>query len=159
LTGTGDEYIAITNANGGGYYSNYCDSGAGGEGTGFRFDPCTTPPSPLYIPMVEFNASASGAVLLLPGGPGQSIDFKITNGGSSPAHVSSVTFAITGGLSAGCASGWFTLTQPTTPVNVTIPANSSVSYQPSGASIALSDSGTNQNACENDTPQLTFTSS
>jgi hypothetical protein len=116
---------------------------------------------------VQFNGLASGSFVLLPGGPAEAIDFSITNLGGYAAYVQGVTFAITSitgtasaADNAAClASGWFTLVQPSIPVGVTIPVSATVDYQPSGGAIALIESGTNQDICENAVLGLTFTSS
>jgi hypothetical protein len=115
---------------------------------------------------VQFNGLASGYFSLLPGGPAEAVDFSVANTGSSPAYVEGVTFAITGisgphtsGVDGDCPASWFALTQPSVPVDVTIPVSGSVSYQPSGGLIALTETHTNQDACENATLVLTFTSS
>jgi len=168
LTGTGSDYIGITTANGGGYAAhNYCDNA--GVPSAFRYDagPCTgtgalnyPPSSTNYVPAVQFNASAAagGFINLLPGGPGEAVDFSIHNPSTGPAQVHGVTFAITGGLSFGCDPSWFSLVQPTIPVDVSIPAGNTVNYQPSGGSITLINEPFAQNACAGDVPQLTFTS-
>ncbi len=111
------------------------------------------------IPQVEFNTSASGSIYLSPGGPGQSVDFSITNGGSSPAYVQSVTVAINPStLPTNCEASWFTIVQPSTPFDVTIPAGGTTTYQPSGAVIELQNLPFSQDACQGATLGLTFTS-
>jgi hypothetical protein len=109
------------------------------------------------IPQVEINTSTTGNIYLFPGGPGENVDFSITNSSSTPAYVQGVTFAFSS-LASGCQAAWFNLTQPTTPDDVTIPANSTVDYQPSGGSISLTNEPYSQNQCEGDVPGLTFTS-
>jgi hypothetical protein len=110
----------------------------------------------LNIPVVEINAGAGGYISLVPGGPAQPVDFSIYNGGSNPAYVQSVSFALTSSNVALCDLNWFSLVQPTIPVNVSIPAGATVNYQPSGAFISLMNEPYNQNACENATLNLTF---
>jgi hypothetical protein len=116
------------------------------------------------IPAVEFNtfSPTSGYIYLQPGGPGQSIDFTVKNNSSSPAYVQAVTVAINTSLLAtnypGCASSWFTIVQPTTPFDVTIPGSTTDTYQPSGGSISMINEPYSQNACENASIPLTFTS-
>jgi hypothetical protein len=99
---------------------------------------------------------------LTPGGPAQTVDFSIYNNGTSPAYIQNVTFAISPGSVAGleaasCEPSWFNLIQPTTPLDVTIPAGSTVDYQPSGASISLINEPYSQDGCENLSIPLTFT--
>lgn len=112
--------------------------------------------STFNIPAVQINASAGGYISLVPGGPAQPVDFKIHNGGSTPAFVQSVSFALTSSNVALCDLNWFSLVQPTVPVNVSIPAGGTVSYQPSGAFISLMNEPYSQNSCENATLNLTF---
>jgi hypothetical protein len=112
------------------------------------------------IPQVQFNTSASGSIALYPGGAGQPVDFSISNAGSSPAYVQSVTIAVDQtSLPAGCAASWFTVVQPSTPMNVTIPAGQTIGYQPSGAVVELQNLPFNQDACQGATVGLKFTSS
>ncbi len=118
-----------------------------------------TPPTN-DIPAVQLNATAAagGYIDLYPGGPGEAVDFSIHNPGGGAAEVHSVTFAITGGLSAGCSPSWFSLVQPTIPNNVSIGAGATENFQPSGGSITLINEPVAQNACAGEIPQLTFTS-
>jgi hypothetical protein len=115
------------------------------------------------IPQVEINTLApTGYIDLTPGGPAQTVDFSIYNNGTSPAYIQNVTFAISPGSVAGleaasCEPSWFNLIQPTTPLDVTIPAGSTVDYQPSGASISLINEPYSQDGCENLSIPLTFT--
>jgi hypothetical protein len=159
---------------------NYCDNGAGGVG-GFRLDsPAPSNPAacvssnggwsvagsghgaPYYLPAVEFNVgTASG---LYPGGPAQPINFSVTNPGSIPEALNTVTIAIStithqhatsGGA---CDPGWFTITQPTV-INGSVAAGSTWDDTSSGASIQLNNSTTiNEDACQGATVNLTFTS-
>lgn len=108
-------------------------------------------------PQVQFSIGAANSIGLVPGGPGQPIDFSIHNNGSGPAHVQSVQFAL-GTLPSGCAGSWFNKIQPLVPINVTIPGGATVSYQPSGAMLALLESNTNQDACAGQALPITFTS-
>ncbi len=49
--------------------------------------------------------------------------------------------------------------QPSISLDVTIPPGGTVNYQPSGGSVALIESDTDQDVCEGATLGLTFTSS
>ena len=98
---------------------------------------------------------------LVPGGASQAVDFKITNGKTTPQYVTSVSFSITsitkvsdGTAAVGCAAGDFTLVQPNA-IAADLAAGDTT-YSPSGASLAMNDSGTNQDGCKNVTVHLTF---
>jgi hypothetical protein len=167
LTGTGSDYINITNANGGGYYPNYCDNGVGGENTGFRYDPgpCTGTAAinhgastSWYVPAVQFNANTIG--VLYPGGPAQPINFSVTNPGGGDEYVNSVTITASsvshqtiGGL---CDLTWFPITGPTAPVGVDLAPGTTYYY--GDASIKMVESGTNQDPCQGVTVNLKFAS-
>jgi hypothetical protein len=112
--------------------------------------------STLNIPVVEIYSSASGFISLTPGGPAQPVDFSIHNGGSSPAYVQSVSFALTSSNVAACDLNWFALVQPTTPVDVTIPPGGTVRFQPSGGSISLINEPYSQDVCQSAQLNLTF---
>lgn len=110
-------------------------------------------------PQVQFNTQSSFPTALVPGGPGQPIDFSITNAGSTPARVGAVTFAVSpSSLPTGCDINWFSTLQSSVAINVTIPGGATVDYQPSGAVLALMESGTNQDKCEGLALNLNFTS-
>jgi hypothetical protein len=155
--GTGGQITcSITTA---GFNEYSTAAGAGGCGA-------QTPDNPgqiADIPQVEINtASGGGFPALVPGGPAEPVDFSIDNTGTSPAYIQTVTFAITPAdvttlNNAGCSPSWFTLVQPTTPLDVTIPAGATVPFQPSGGSISLINEPFSQNACENLAVSLTFT--
>jgi hypothetical protein len=114
-----------------------------------------------FVPAVEFNASANNSINLVPGGPGQSVDFTITdNSSTTPAYIQAVTVGITpSSLPNGCNAAWFTIVQPSSPLDVTIPAGGSANYQPSGGSISLINEPVNQDACQGANLGLTFTAS
>jgi hypothetical protein len=122
----------------------------------------SAPYTPVYfIPAVEFNV-VGPVSSLYPGGPALPVDFTVTNPGAGDQYVSSVTVTFGtimkgGSPDTGCGSGWFTLTQPN-PVNTTIPGGQTIWVVPSGASIALNESGTNQDACETAQVNLSFSS-
>jgi hypothetical protein len=110
----------------------------------------------------------------MPGGPGQSVDFSITNGTGSPAYVQYVNVTVAtdpgnGEVEAvpgypstdisGCYASWFTVVQPSNPFDVTIPANTTYYYQPSGGAVSMINEPYSQDACQGITLPLTFTSS
>ena len=173
----GADYIDVTSANGGGYGdvesgSNFCDYGL--SENVFQYDPgpCTGgeainyDQTPYLVPAVQFNAVGAGVGDLYPGGASQPINFTVTNPGGGDEYVSSVTITISSisqtpaGLLLGtCNPLWFGITQPTAPVDVTITPGGTYTYDPSGASIALGESHTNQDMCQGATVNLAFTSS
>lgn len=157
---------------------NYCD---GTTTNSFRLDSagtspaaCTSPSGgwsvsgtptggpPYYLPSVEFNVATAGS--LYPGGPAMPINFSVTNPGSFPQALNTVTIAIssisnqhatTGG---GCDPLWYTIVQPTV-INGSVGAGATWDDSPSGASIKLDNwTGTNQDACQGAIVHLTFAS-
>ena len=98
---------------------------------------------------------------LKPGGAAQAVDYSITNSAASPQFVQSVTYTIAvtkaDGAPAGtCDNTDFTVTQDPTPVAADI-APGTTSYSPSGATLAMVNKGTNQDACKLATIAITFT--
>lgn len=96
---------------------------------------------------------------LYPGIAAQPVDFTITNPGTAPVRVATVSFTVTGSTPAGCLSPNFALTQPTlaTPVDVAGGATVTVAWATSGAAIAMLNLPTNQDVCKNVTVNLSFT--
>lgn len=98
---------------------------------------------------------------LAPGAPAKPIAFKITNPKLSPQRIASVTIAVTsveysgGGTAATCSDADFQITQPTS-INQDLP-NGETLFDPSGAAIAMRETGQNQNDCKNVTVNLSFT--
>jgi hypothetical protein len=141
-------------------WGEYSTAAGNSNGCGAQVPDNTFGPAQIAdIPQVEFNATASNSIYLYPGGPGQSVDFSITNGGSSSAYVQGAQVAVDqASLPAGCAASWFTVVQPSSPFDVSIPAGQTVDYQPSGAVVELQNLPFSQDACEGATVGLTFTS-
>ena len=123
-----------------------------------------------FIPAVELNVSGMGD--LYPGGPAQPINFSVTNPGSIPDALATVTIAVaadpvsnlveavpgyTSSDIAGCYANWFTIIQPSV-INGSVAAGQTWVDSPSGASITMpSDSVDNQDGCEGANIGLTFT--
>jgi hypothetical protein len=139
-------------------------SGNGGEcGLGAN-------PAGNLIPAVEFDTSAMGD--LYPGGPGQDIDFSVTNPSNIPVTLNKVTIAVatdsglveaTAGYPstdiAGCYPSWFFVSPSPVTVGETIPARGTIDWL-GGATISMpADSVDNQDACQGKTIGLTFTAS
>ncbi len=112
------------------------------------------------IPAVEFNVVGGVAPSLYPGGPSEPIDFAIMNPGSASVHVGHVAIAVTGNSDSGsgCMDSWYSVypNSPGLTLNATIPPGTTF-YSPSGANISMSDTGTDQSACEGATVALGFT--
>jgi hypothetical protein len=99
---------------------------------------------------------------LAPGDTAQAVDFKITNSAGSPQHVTSVSVAISsvvktsdGSAAVGCTAADFDLVQPTVSFGDMAPGDTS--FSPSGATIAMKNTGSNQNGCKSVTVNLAFT--
>jgi hypothetical protein len=113
------------------------------------------------IPAVEFNVVGGIAPGLYPGGPSQPVDFAITNPGSSGVYVNHVLIQVTGtSNSPACDPTWYSVSpgSPGVSVNATISPGTSF-YSPSGASISMTETNTNQDACQGRTVNLGFTAS
>jgi hypothetical protein len=112
---------------------------------------------------VQISTVSVGPFDLYPGGPAEPVDFSIHNPGSGPEDVHSVTFSTADTYNAGaggwCDASWFTLVQPSIPINVTLSAGQTIDYQPSGASISMIDEPYPQDTCQGVTMPLNFKSS
>ena len=143
------------------YSTASCNNGAQGYGT------------PPYVPAIEFDTT-SVSNLQYPGNTPVPVNFSLTNNGSIPETVNSVTIAVandsntvesipgdTGSDVAGCYASWFDVNgnpvQATVTVNQTIPAGQSVNVI-GQASLSMPQSLTNQNACQGASIGLAFTS-
>ena len=97
---------------------------------------------------------------LTPGGPAQAIDFKITNPDSTNQFNSGVTVSISsvnGGNDStkpACTADDFALVQPTVSYGDLTPG--AHTYSPSGATLALTNAGTNQDNCKGASVSLNF---
>jgi hypothetical protein len=99
---------------------------------------------------------------LVPGGTAQQIGFKINNSKTTPQYVRTVAVAITSIKDAtnttvvsGCTTDDFTLVQPTA-INLDLPSGDST-FSPSGATLAMNNLATDQDACKDVTVNLSFT--
>jgi hypothetical protein len=150
-----------------GEYSTAVGSNGCGETTTY-----TAPfPSIALVPAVEIDTSSMSD--LYPGGPAQPISFSVTNPGSIPVALNSVAIAVaydpanfeietvpgyTSTDVGGCYEYWFTITQPPA-INGSVAAGQTWVDSPSGASIVMPQSPSDQDACEGATVGLTFTAS
>jgi hypothetical protein len=99
---------------------------------------------------------------LVPGGPDQSIDFRISNGATFNQYITSVTVAVaeangaTWDDVAGCSAADFAVTQPTwTPADLS-PGDHDYVGVASGAQIHMVNAASNQDACKSVTVPLWF---
>jgi len=129
--------------------------------------------TPAYVPAIEFDSS-SVSDLQYPGNTPVPVNFSLTNNGSVPETVNTVTIAVandsnvvesipsnTGSDVAGCYASWFDVngnpSQATVTVNQTIPAGHSVNVI-GQAYLSMPQSPSNQNACQGASIGLSFTS-
>jgi len=128
------------------------------------------------IPAVQFNVVGGVAAPLYPGEPPQPVDFAITNPGGGPVHVSDVKTTITGTNKGVCnlanpapgSTTWYQMTPPSDATFVVADATNGGSgwsvppgttiISPSGVSILMIESGTDQSACESAVVNLSFSS-
>jgi hypothetical protein len=123
------------------------------------------------VPAVEIDTSSMSD--LYPGGPAQPINFSVTNPGSIPVTLATVTIAVaadpvsnlveavpgyTSSDIAGCYASWFTINPPS-PINGPVAAGQTWVDSPSGASIVMPTSASDQDACQGASIGLTFTAS
>jgi hypothetical protein len=97
---------------------------------------------------------------LVPGGTAQAVDFTVTNPKSTPQYVTTVSYSIAsiqtspGVAAVGCSAADFTLVQPSA-ISTDLAAGVTT-FSPSGATLAMKDTGSNQDGCKNVTVNLTF---
>lgn len=130
--------------------------------------PSPTPPTTgpgQQLPGVAFSITGSAPASLYPGAPAAAIPVTLENPNSAAITVTNVTATLNAsGVPAGCQAGWFAIGQSNISASqpVTVPANGSVTLPAQGASaptIQLTDSHTNQDACQNAHLTLTYTGS
>jgi hypothetical protein len=128
-------------------------------------------PNNADIPAVEFNVVGGSTPPLYPGGPTQPVDFAITNAGSTPTYITTVTSSITGLTGTGsivgdeaCATTMYSLnstgaavSSAVTTIDTNVPTGTSF-FSPSGTVIRMINDGNNQDNCEGATVTLGFTS-
>jgi hypothetical protein len=114
---------------------------------------------------VDFSA-VSAPTGLYPGGPAQALDYTVENNADFDQYVGSVSIVLdsikdsaNANVVAGCTAADFTLVQPDEEPGV-IGSGETVVYDesnPSGASIAMNETGFNQDDCKNVTLNFTLT--
>lgn len=137
------------------------------------------------IPAVEFNVLGGVAAPLYPGAPGQPVDFAVTNPGGGSVHISTLTIKIGDGTHTNTSTAWgpcntdnvgpptqlawFQLTPYTDTAGLqealtnggsgwTIPPGTTY-FSPTGVSVLMIESNTNQDNCENVSVNLGFSAS
>lgn len=123
-----------------------------------------------YVPAVEFDSQLGD---LYPGGPAQPINFSITNPGTTPATVTSVTVVVTGtNDNTDCNATNFAVQNGsdvsqadqtstyTSGFPATIPAGGTVNFPATttGAQLYMINLPVDQDGCQNKSALLTFTS-
>jgi hypothetical protein len=177
----GNLFVALAStSNGDGYTETGQDAAPGeiscetGSSTFTELSTASCSPSsngygtPAYVPAIEFDTNSMSG--LYPGGPSQPINFSITNTGSTPATVSSVTVTVStdngNGLAedqngndiGGCAASWFTISPSPDTTGATVPAGGTVDWIGTENISMPANASTNQDACEGKSLGLTFTS-
>lgn len=100
---------------------------------------------------------------MTPGSPAQAVDFKINNPALTNQFITTVAVSIssvTGPNITGpfpCDASDFTLVQPTATYGDL--TNGDHTYSPSGATLALNNSATNQDGCKSATVHLAYAAS
>lgn len=93
---------------------------------------------------------------LYPGGPAQDIDLNINNSNASAQYVGVVTVTVDDTTDAGCTDADFIVTNGT--INANVPSGATNAYPGTGASIAMDETGVNQDDCKDVTVNLSFSS-
>ncbi len=108
------------------------------------------------------NATQTSTVsALTPGSPAQALDFSLNNTAATNQFVTSVTISISSVTGANIVTGFpctasdFTVVQPTATYGDLTPGVHA--YAPSGASLAMINSASNQDGCKNATVNLLYT--
>jgi hypothetical protein len=138
--------LAVTAVSGYAYWT----TGGTGSGTG------TTGTSSAIDATQTSTVSA-----MTPGSPAQALDFSLNNTEATKQYVTSVTIAISSVTGANisvahpCDASDFELVQPTASYGDLTPGVHA--YAPSGATLAMVDTLTNQDGCKNATVNLAYT--
>jgi hypothetical protein len=148
--GPGEITCSTVSTTFGEYSTASCDNGNEGLGT------------PPYVPAVEIDTSTMSD--LYPGGPAQPINLSVTNPGTAPAALNTVSIAISSitnqHSSAGpaCDPSWYTIVPPSV-IDGSVAAGQTWIDSPSGATIELTNiPSVDQDACQGATVNLNFTS-
>ncbi len=108
-------------------------------------------------------AQVGSITAMSPGSLPQAVDFSITNPAATNQFITSVAVAITGvtgpniTIANPCNAGDYALTQPTATYGDLAPGLHS--YSPSGSTLQLVNSSSNQDGCKGATVALSFSAS
>ena len=96
---------------------------------------------------------------LTPGSTAQAVDFRINNPAATNQTIATVAISISsvtvgGNPAVGCSSADFTIVQPTA-INADLTPGDH-DYSPSGATIAMDNTASNQDGCKDATVNLAF---
>jgi hypothetical protein len=112
---------------------------------------------------VPFDIAADAAVgTIAPGGPGQTVNFTVTNPGPGAQSLSDVKVSMAGGNGvpwvplAGCDVADYTASVTIQPPDGEIPVGAGVDGR---ATVTLDNTAVNQDACQGQTVPLYFTAS
>jgi hypothetical protein len=158
--GIAGDFPACTPGTGGAFASvtTNCGPSAGGNpgAYGNNVGPASADAD---VPAIEFNVVGGVAPGLTPGGVAQPVDFAIINPGSTSVHVNQVVTTISSvSNSPACNQAWYQVTgSPALAIGTVAPGTTIVS--PSGTAIAMTETGTNQDACQGATVNLAFSAS
>jgi len=83
---------------------------------------------------------------LVPGGPSQPLNFTVTNPGAGPQVINNVNITVST-TAPGCNAADFVVSQPTIPANQSI-AGSGGTYSNTTASVSMTNTAANQDACK-----------
>jgi hypothetical protein len=120
----------------------------------------------------NFNVTFGTATgTMFPGAGTDSIPYTVTNAGSGAQRLNTVTAVVandatttpniqSGGVPVvGCLAAWFTATPPTITAVTLNPSPAAGSTSTGVVTVAMVDSGTNQNVCQGKTPDITISAS
>jgi len=96
---------------------------------------------------------------LFPGGPAQNLSGNFDNPNTSPIQVATVSATVTStSAGASCGPGNYVITGSPKTVNASVPAGTGVGAW-SGMTIAMLETGINQDACKGATVNIAYTAS
>jgi hypothetical protein len=119
----------------------------GGSGTG-----TATAGTPASLTVNQTGAAVTG---VFPGGPSKSLSGTFNNPSAGPVYVANVTATVSSTSAIGCSASDFVVSGTAT-VAAEIPAGNGQGAW-SGLSIAMTDTGSNQDACKGATINIAYT--